>query len=176
MLNLVALDQGDEAQARAVCELGLRLSLAAGDQRVVERTLSRSIGAIAFILGTVALAERPVLVGNYDNVKKEPDQRAVAEEIVSPSRPTGTGGVPRGDRGGCDGSPVSPATPVTRSLRLERLQFLVVNGQSSAMPSSDRTRKSEAWCLGKCALQWMVLPPTALNISGVNVEAAALTG
>ena len=42
---------------------------------------ARHIGAIAFILGSVALAERRLLIGNYDNVKKEPDQRAVAEEM-----------------------------------------------------------------------------------------------
>src|ERR1700730_4765664 len=42
---------------------------------------ARNIGAIAFILGSVALAERRLLIGNYDNVKKEPDQRAVAEEM-----------------------------------------------------------------------------------------------
>src|SRR3974390_1765642 len=42
---------------------------------------ARHIGAIAFILGSEALAERRLLIGNYDNVKKEPDQRAVAEEI-----------------------------------------------------------------------------------------------
>src|SRR5262249_50865562 len=42
---------------------------------------ARHIGAIAFILGSEALAERRLLIGNYDNVKKEPDQRAVAEEM-----------------------------------------------------------------------------------------------
>src|SRR5215469_302497 len=42
---------------------------------------ARHIGAIAFILGSVALPERRLLIGNYDNVKKEPDQRAVAEEM-----------------------------------------------------------------------------------------------
>src|SRR6516165_4295729 len=42
---------------------------------------ARHIGAIAFILGSVALAERRLLIGNYDNVKKEPEQRAVAEEM-----------------------------------------------------------------------------------------------
>src|SRR5215510_3201148 len=42
---------------------------------------ARHMGAIAFILGSVALAERRLLIGNYDNVKKEPDQRAVAEEM-----------------------------------------------------------------------------------------------
>ena len=42
---------------------------------------ARHIGAIAFILGPVALAQRRLLIGNYDNVKKEPDQRAVAEEM-----------------------------------------------------------------------------------------------
>src|SRR5215471_1784160 len=41
---------------------------------------ARHIGAIAFILGSEALAERRLLIGNYDNVKKEPEQRAVAEE------------------------------------------------------------------------------------------------
>ena len=42
---------------------------------------ARHIGAIVFILGSVALAERRLLIGNYDNVKKEPDRRAVAEEM-----------------------------------------------------------------------------------------------
>src|SRR3974390_868864 len=42
---------------------------------------ARHIGAIAFILGSEALAEGRLLIGNYDNVKKEPDQRAVAEEM-----------------------------------------------------------------------------------------------
>src|SRR5215217_4285731 len=42
---------------------------------------ARHIGAIAFILGSEALAERRLLKGNYGNVKKEPEQRAVAEEI-----------------------------------------------------------------------------------------------
>src|SRR5215470_18459914 len=42
---------------------------------------ARHIGAIAFILGSEALAERRLLIGNYGNVKKEPDQRAVAEEM-----------------------------------------------------------------------------------------------
>ena len=41
---------------------------------------ARHVGAIAFILGSEALAERRLLKGNYDNVKKEPEQRAVAEE------------------------------------------------------------------------------------------------
>ena len=42
---------------------------------------ARHIGAIAFILGSEAFAERRLLIGNYENVKKEPDQRAVAEEM-----------------------------------------------------------------------------------------------
>src|SRR5262249_9508034 len=42
---------------------------------------ARHIGAIAFILGSVALAERRLLIGNYGDVKKEPDERAVAEEM-----------------------------------------------------------------------------------------------
>src|SRR6516165_8192305 len=42
---------------------------------------ARHIGAIAFILGSEALAERRLLIGNYENVKKEPDQPAVAEEM-----------------------------------------------------------------------------------------------
>ena len=42
---------------------------------------ARHIGAIAFILGSEALAKRRLLIGNYDNVKKEPEQRAVAEEM-----------------------------------------------------------------------------------------------
>lgn len=42
---------------------------------------ARHIGAIAFILGSEALAERRLLIGNYENMKKEPDQRAVAEEM-----------------------------------------------------------------------------------------------
>src|SRR5215469_1937362 len=41
---------------------------------------ARHIGAIGFILGSEALAERRLLIGKYDNVKKEPEQRAVAEE------------------------------------------------------------------------------------------------
>jgi hypothetical protein len=39
------------------------------------------IGAIGFIVGSEVLAERRLLIGNDDNVKKEPEQRAVAEEI-----------------------------------------------------------------------------------------------
>src|SRR5215471_15290535 len=42
---------------------------------------ARHIGAIAFILGSEAMAERRLLIGNYGNVKKEPEQRAVAEEM-----------------------------------------------------------------------------------------------
>ena len=42
---------------------------------------ARHIGAKAFILGSEALAEGGLLIGNYDNVKKEPEQRAVAEEM-----------------------------------------------------------------------------------------------
>ena len=41
---------------------------------------ARHIGAIAFILGSEALPERRLLIGNYDNGKKEPEQRALAEE------------------------------------------------------------------------------------------------
>ena len=39
-----------------------------------------------------------------------------------------------------------------------------------------RTRKSEGWKRGKWALQWIVLPPTALYISGEIAEAVSLTG
>jgi hypothetical protein len=42
---------------------------------------ARHIGAIAFILGSEVLAERRLLIGDDENVKKEPDQRAVAEEM-----------------------------------------------------------------------------------------------
>src|SRR5262252_2008256 len=42
---------------------------------------ARHISAIAFILGPEALAERRLLIGNYGNVKKEPERRAVAEEM-----------------------------------------------------------------------------------------------
>src|SRR5689334_16851408 len=43
--------------------------------------LARHIGAIAFVLGFEALAERRLLIDNCPNVKKEPDQSAVAEEV-----------------------------------------------------------------------------------------------
>ena len=49
-------------------------------------------------------------------------------------------------------------------------------GQSSATPSRLRTRKSEGRNRGKWALQWIVLPPTALYISGEIGEPASLTG
>ena len=49
-------------------------------------------------------------------------------------------------------------------------------GQSSATPSSSLTLKSEGCSLGKCALQWMVLPPTALYIEMDTGEASAFTG
>src|SRR5499427_8537328 len=52
-----------------------------GSPRCESGKPARHIGAIAFILGSEALAERRLLIGNYDNVKKEPDQRAVAEEM-----------------------------------------------------------------------------------------------
>ena len=42
---------------------------------------ARHIGAIAFILGSEAFAEPRLLNGNYPSVKKEPEQRAVAEEM-----------------------------------------------------------------------------------------------
>ena len=42
---------------------------------------ARHIGAIAFILGSEAFAEPRLLNGNYPNVKKEPEQHAVAEEM-----------------------------------------------------------------------------------------------
>src|SRR6516165_6837016 len=41
---------------------------------------ARHIGAIAFILGSEALPERRLLIGKYENVESEPNQRAVAEE------------------------------------------------------------------------------------------------
>src|SRR5262249_8155951 len=45
------------------------------------RNPARHIGAIAFILGSEAFAEPRLLNGNYPSVKKEPEQRAVAEEM-----------------------------------------------------------------------------------------------
>jgi hypothetical protein len=38
------------------------------------------------------------------------------------------------------------------------------------------TRKSDGWKRGACAVQWIVLPPTALNISGVIADSVSLTG
>src|SRR5262249_49835478 len=41
---------------------------------------ARHMRTIVFILAAEALAGRGVLIGNVEKVKKEPDQRAVAEE------------------------------------------------------------------------------------------------
>src|SRR4051794_39794727 len=42
---------------------------------------ARHIGGIAFILGSEALAESRLLIDNYENVKKEPDQRTIAKKM-----------------------------------------------------------------------------------------------
>src|SRR5215468_40633 len=92
-------------------------------------------------------------------------------------QPSGIGGVGRGDLGGYDGSPLRPATPIIWSFRSKNGSISsYVSGQSSATPSSVFTRKSDGLKRGKCALQWMVLPPTALYMRGVIGDSDAWTG
>src|SRR5262249_3656914 len=97
--------------------------------------------------------------------------------MVSPSLPSGIGGVGRGDLGGYDGSPLRPATPIIWSFRSKNGSISShVSGQSSAPPSRAFTPKSPAVDARTCALQWIVLPPTALYMRGVIGDSDAWIG
>src|SRR5262245_35279591 len=59
--------------------------------------------------------------------------RSKPRAMVSPSLPSGIGGVGRGDLGGYDGSPLRPATPIIWSFRSKNGSISsYVSGQSSA--------------------------------------------
>ena len=51
-----------------------------------------------------------------------------------------------------------------------------MNGQSSAMPSSDLTRKSEGNIRTQCAAHRTVLPPTPLHINGLTSDSDVSQG
>jgi hypothetical protein len=59
---------------------------------------------------------------------------------------------------------------------VERLELLVRERPVVA----DAVQRTDAEVRGvvarKCALQWMVLPPTALYMSGANMDSVLLTG
>jgi len=87
--SLEAADSGDKPRTQQPTRVGriqtFRPQRASnrldGSPRSESGKPARHIGAIAFILGSEAFAERRLLIGNYGNVKNEPEQRAVAEEM-----------------------------------------------------------------------------------------------